>query len=74
MQKVRIFLPVKATLTELHRKPGKLVRPVIHGQQKLTITEHGRPCIEIVPIPQIDRKAALAALRAIGDVPFRSRK
>jgi prevent-host-death family protein len=65
---------VTATLTELHRKPGKLVRPVIHGKGKLTITEHGEPCAEIVPVPKIDRKEALASLRAIGPVPLPRRK
>jgi prevent-host-death family protein len=63
-----------ATLTELHRKPGKLVRPVIHGKRKLTITEHGQPCVEIVPVPTIDREKAIAALRAIGPVPLPRRK
>ena len=65
---------MEATLTELHRKPGKLVRPVIHGRHKLTITEHGEPCVQIVPVPKRDRKAALAALRAIGPVTLPPRK
>jgi prevent-host-death family protein len=63
-----------ATLTELHRKPGMLVRPVIHGKRKLTITQHGQPCVQIVPVPKIDRKQALADLRAIGPVTMPRRK
>jgi antitoxin (DNA-binding transcriptional repressor) of toxin-antitoxin stability system len=65
---------MEATLTELHRKAGKLVRPVIQGKRKLTISEHGQPCVESVPIPTIDREKAIAALRAIGPVPLPRRK
>jgi antitoxin (DNA-binding transcriptional repressor) of toxin-antitoxin stability system len=44
------------------------------GRGKVTITEHGQPCLEILPVPRVDRKAALAALQAIGPVEFRPRK
>ena len=65
---------MKATLTELQRKPGKLVRPVIHGGEKLTVTAHGQPCAEIVPLPRIDRDGALRLLREIGPVELPPRK
>jgi prevent-host-death family protein len=68
------FIFVNATLTELYRKPGKLARSVILGKQKLTITEHGQPCVQIIPVAKIDRKAALTALRAIGPVRLSPRK
>ncbi len=50
------------------------MRKVIHGGQKLIITEQGEPAAEIVPLPRIDRKAALAALQAIGPVSLPPRK
>jgi len=65
---------MQATLTELRRQTTKFVRPVINGRGKLTVTEHGEPCIQIVPVPRIDRKAALEALRAIGPVRLPPRK
>jgi prevent-host-death family protein len=68
------FVLVKATLTELRRDTSRFVRPVIHGGEKLTLTEHGEPCAEIVPIRKIDRKQALADLIAIGSVDFLPRK
>ena len=61
---------MNATLTELHRKTRKVTRSVMAGGRKVTITEHGEPCLEIIPVPRIDRKAALAALRALGPVEF----
>jgi len=65
---------VKATLSELARHTAEVVRPVMHGGKKVTLTHHGRDCAEIVPIPKVDRKAALEALRAIGPVDLPSRK
>jgi len=50
-----------------------MIRPV-HGGQKLTLTEHGKAFAEIVPIRKVDRKAAAAALIAIGPVDFLPRK
>jgi antitoxin (DNA-binding transcriptional repressor) of toxin-antitoxin stability system len=38
------------------------------------LTEHGQDCAEIVPLPKIDRKAALEALRSIGPVDLPPRK
>ena len=67
--------PIKeATLTDLRRKTTELVRPVIAGQGKLVITEHGEPVLEIAPAPKLDRKKALEALRRIGPLEFLPRK
>ena len=41
-----------ATLTELHRATRKVVHPAIHGKQKVTLTEFGQPCAEIVPLAE----------------------
>jgi antitoxin (DNA-binding transcriptional repressor) of toxin-antitoxin stability system len=65
---------MKATLTQLQRQPGKVVRPVIHGGHKLTVTAHGQACAEILPLPRIDRDAALKLLREIGPVELAPRK
>lgn len=65
---------MKATLTELRRQTSKTVRPVIHGGQKVTLTEHDDKCAEIVPLRRIDRRAACEALMAIGPVEFLPRK
>ena len=65
---------MNATLTDLRRKTTKVVRPVMSGGGKVTITEHGEPCLEIRPVQRVDRRAALAALRAIGPVEFKPRK
>ena len=64
------FRPVKATLTELRRDTTKVVRLVIHGGEKLTLTEHGQPCAEIIPLRKIDRLAACKDLMAIGPDEF----
>jgi len=68
------FRSVKATLTQLRRDAAKVVRPVIHGGEKLTLTEHGQPCAEIIPLRKIDRRAACEDLMAIGPVEFLPRK
>jgi prevent-host-death family protein len=65
---------MKATLTELRRETSKVVRPVIHGGGKITLTEHGQPCAEIIPLRKIQRRAACQALMAIGPVEFLPRK
>jgi len=65
---------VVATLTELRRDTSKVVRPVIHGGEKVTLTDQGEPCAEIVPLRKVDRRAACEALIAIGPVKFRPRK
>jgi prevent-host-death family protein len=65
---------MKTTLTKLRRETSKVVRPVIHGGAKLTLTEHGQPCAEIIPLRKIDRRAACRDLIAIGPVEFLARK
>ena len=71
---VHFSCAMKATLTELRRQTSKVVRPVIHGGRKVTLTEHGEKCAEIVPLRKIDRRAACEALMAIGPVDFLPRK
>jgi prevent-host-death family protein len=68
------FRTVKATLTQLRRDTTKVVRPVILGGKKLTLTEHGQPCAEIIPLRKIDRRTACKDLMAIGPVEFLPRK
>lgn len=68
------FRRVKATLTQLRRETTKVVRPVIHGGEKLTLTEHGQACAELVPLRKIDRHAACLDLMGIGPVEFLPRK
>jgi prevent-host-death family protein len=65
---------VKATLAQLRRDTAKVVRSVIRGGEKLTLTERGRPCAEIIPWRKIDRRAACQDLLAIGPVEFLPRK
>ncbi len=65
---------MQATLAELHRETDRVIRPVIHDGQKLILTDQGEACAEIIPIAKMDRKAALAALRAIGPVVLPARK
>jgi prevent-host-death family protein len=65
---------MEATLTKLRRDTSKVVRPVIHGGEKLTLTQHGQPCAEIIPLRKIDRRAACQALMAIGPLEFLPRK
>lgn len=68
------FAPMKVTLTELHRDTAKIVRPVIHGGQKLILTDRGEECAQIVPLPGRDRKKALELLRSLGPVELPPRK
>jgi len=68
------FGSVKATLAQLRRDTAKVVRRVIHGGEKITLTEHGQPCAEIIPLRKIDRRAACQDLMAIGPVEFLPRK
>ena len=68
------FGRMKATLAQLRRDTAKVVRSVIHGGEKLTLTEHGQPCAEIIPLRKIDRRAACQDLMAIGPVKFLPRK
>jgi antitoxin (DNA-binding transcriptional repressor) of toxin-antitoxin stability system len=65
---------LKAILAQLQPDKAKNVRSVIHGGEKLTLTEHGQPCAEIIPLRKIDRRAACLELMAIGPVEFLPRK
>jgi antitoxin (DNA-binding transcriptional repressor) of toxin-antitoxin stability system len=40
---------MRATLTELHRTTRKVVQPAIQQREKITLTEFGQPCAEILP-------------------------
>ena len=65
---------MEATLTELRRETSKVVRPVIHAKQKVTLTEHGQNVAEIVPLAHVDYRQACDDLIAIGPVEFLPRK
>lgn len=64
---------MQATLTELRRNTGKIIRAAEKGAQ-VVLTEHGEPRLTLSAVKPIDRKAAAAALRAIGPVEFLPRK
>ena len=65
---------MRASLSDLARHTAKIVRPVIDGGKKVTLTVHGEARAEIIPIPNVDRKAAWAALMEIGPVDIKPRK
>jgi prevent-host-death family protein len=68
------FGSVKATLAQLRRNTAKVIRPVNQGGEKLTLTENGQPCAEIIPLRKVDRRTACLDLMAIGPVEFLPRK
>jgi len=65
---------MNATLTELRRETSRILRPVIHGAQTVTLTEHGQMVAEICPKTSPDRKRALELLTAVGPVELPARK
>jgi prevent-host-death family protein len=67
------FVFVQATLTELRRDTSRVVRAADNGEEVI-LTEHGEPRYKLQRVQAIDRKAAAAALRAIGPVDFLPRK
>jgi len=67
------FDPMHATLTELRRETGRILRAVERGAE-VVLTEHGEPRLALTAIRPLDRKAAAAALKAIGPVEFLPRK
>ena len=67
------FENVEATLTELRRDTSRITRAADNGQEVI-LTEHGQPRYRLEPIKPLDRKAAAAALKAIGPVDFLPRK
>ena len=68
------FSNLKATLARPQRDTAKVVHPVIHGGEKITLTEHRQRWAEIIPLRKIDRRAACQDLMAIGPVDFLPRK
>jgi prevent-host-death family protein len=64
---------MQATLTELRRETGKIIRAAQHGTE-VVLTEHGEARLKLTAIKPLDRKAAAAALKAIGPVEFLPRK
>lgn len=64
---------MQATLTELRRKTGKIIRAAERGVE-VVLTEHGEARLTLTAIKPVDRKAAAAALKAIGPVEFLPRK
>ena len=67
------FILMEATLTELRRDTSRVVRAADNGEEVI-LTEHGKPRYKLQRVQAIDRKAAAAALRAIGPVDFLPRK
>lgn len=67
------YYHVQATLTELRRETGRIIRAAERGE-KVVLTEHGEPRLTLSAVKAIDRKAAAAALKAIGPVEFLPRK
>jgi prevent-host-death family protein len=64
-----------ATLSELHIETKKVMHPVIHDGDSITITEHGKPCAKIVPVENSeDRKALCDLLRSMGPIDLPPRK
>jgi prevent-host-death family protein len=64
---------VEATLTELRRETSKVIRPVIHGGETLTLTEHGQEVATIIPRRKVDYAQACKDLMAIGPVELPAR-
>ena len=65
---------MEAPMTELRRDTTRVVRAADSGREVI-LTEHGEPRYKITRVRRnIDRKAAAAALRAIGPVDFLPRK
>jgi prevent-host-death family protein len=67
------FIGMTATLTELRRDTSRVMRSADKGGE-IILTEHGEPRYRIKAVKRVDRKAAAAALRAIGPVEFLPRK
>jgi prevent-host-death family protein len=61
------------TMTELRQKTSKVILAVENGKT-VTVTEHGKPKLRVVPISRRDKAAAAKALVAHGPVEFLPRK
>ena len=55
---------MKATMTDLHRRTAKVMRPVIHGRKTVEISEHGKVVAKIVPEKVCDPEKRYQAMRA----------
>ncbi len=60
---------MRATLSELHRETAKIVRPVMHGDKEVILTDRGEPRAKIVPLGPVPARfrtkaEALAAIEA----------
>lgn len=64
---------MKATLTELRRDTSRITRAADNGRDVI-LTEHGEPRFRLQAIKPIDRKGALALLKAMGPVELPRRK
>lgn len=71
--KVCILRIVKATLTELHRKTAKVLKPVLEGDSVI-ITHHGSEVAEIRPRRKANYKRMLQILRSMGPIELPPRK
>jgi antitoxin (DNA-binding transcriptional repressor) of toxin-antitoxin stability system len=67
------FEQMQATLTELRRQTGKVIRAAERGVE-VVLTEHGEARLTLTAIKPVNRKAAAAALKAIGPVEFLPRQ
>lgn len=64
---------MQATLTQLRRQTGKIIRAAEQGAE-VVLTQHGEARLVLTAVKPVDRKAAAAALKAIGPVEFLPRK
>lgn len=64
---------MKATLTDLHRKTAKVLKPVLEGGS-VVITHHGSEVAEIRPKRRPDRKRVIQILRSMGPLELPPRK
>ena len=60
-------------MTELRQETAKVLLAVEKGQT-VTVTEHGKPKLRIVPISHRNKAAAAKALVAIGPIKVLPRK
>ena len=72
-EKVRSFMAMEATVTELRQQTGKVLSAIEKGKTVI-ITERGKPKARIAPVSPRDKAAAAKALRAIGPIHFLPRK
>jgi antitoxin (DNA-binding transcriptional repressor) of toxin-antitoxin stability system len=64
---------MKATLTDLHRKTSKVLKPVLEGGT-VVLTHHGSDVAEIRPKRKANWSRVVEILRSIGPLELPSRK